>query len=234
MDRLGCRAFWFLDSSNSALVLLGGFGGKAPPAWFVKADSNRTLWRSAVPNSLLAFPNGPAWQRAKRTVAPLFSAKSLDRALPMVHRCSAQLVRALKQAGAGTEISMNEFAAAWSLDVIGQVAFGHDFAAVASHARGEPNEFGEGAGAIMKYLLRKYMMGDCLIHIFGRAHVRAFAQANQLYRSTAERVIAAVEAELETVSDASRDGAAASTAADASRSFLASLVRRTTTSTRAR
>ena len=81
----------------------------------------------------LATLEGPDWSRHRRIIQPSFQTTALRTALDqVVPNLTAQLVDAWTRAAAGRVIDVNSHLSALTLDVIGQVAFAHDFGALAN------------------------------------------------------------------------------------------------------
>ena len=160
------------------------------PKWFSDRgmDSGREGVCALLPRSILGLPLGPEWSRHRRAIAPLISAKSLETQLPHVLGACRELVNSNLRAGV---MDLYPLVGAWSLDIIGNVAFGHAFGALAGAKSGQ-SRYGSAAEGIMADMLRRFAGGP-LAHL-DRAACRKGKADMSVYRETAKEIIRASKA----------------------------------------
>ena len=170
------------------------------PKWFYgrDLDSGREGVNQLLPRSILGLPLGPEWSRHRRAIAPLFSAKSLEAQLPHVLGACRELVESNLQAGVA---DLYPVIGAWALDIIGNVAFGHEFGALAGAKSGHESRYASAAAGINADILRRFAKGP-----FASLDRAACAKATadmEVFRETAAEIIRASAAdEKKTYSDA--------------------------------
>lgn len=193
--------------------------GKMPKWYFHSStDSQRASMSSAgvpIDESLLGLPMGHKWGVHRRLIAPLFSAKHLSEFTPVINAQSNQLVEVWKaeyvrkmddQQGDVLEVASSLYA--WSIDIIGIVAFGTKFKALQTKdgmgTKFASNPYLNAAHVITTEILRVYKLGP-ILSSFNRTAVNANRAAVRLFRETASGIIAACEhPELDENSDAAR------------------------------
>ena len=118
------------------------------PKWFSgrDLDSGREGVNHLLPRSILGLPLGPEWSRHRRAIAPLFSAKSLEAQLPHILGACRELVDSNLQAGVS---DLYTVIGAWALDIIGKVAFGHEFGALAGAKSGHESRYASAAAGMV-------------------------------------------------------------------------------------
>ena len=128
------------------------------PKWFSSRDldSGREGLSHLLPRSILGLPLGPEWSRHRRAIAPLFSAKSLEAQLPHILGACSELVNSNLQAGVA---DLYPVIGAWALDIIGNVAFGHAFGALAGAKSGTESRYASAAAGINHDILRRFAKG---------------------------------------------------------------------------
>ena len=168
------------------------FFSGAMPSWFSdrRMDSNRAGLRFILPRSILGMPLGSDWSRHRRAIAPLFSAKSLETQLPHILSACRELVDSNLQAGV---MDLYPLMNAWSLDIIGRVAFGHEFGALAGAKDGHDSRYASAADGILGDLLRRFTKGP--FASLDRAACAQGKAAMAVYRDTAVEIIRASAAD---------------------------------------
>ena len=176
------------------------------PKWFSgrDLDSGREGVSHLLPRSILGLPLGPKWSRHRRAIAPLFSAKSLEEQLPHVLGACGELVDSNLQAGVS---DLYPVIGAWALDIIGNVAFGHEFGALAGAKSGRESRYATAAAGLNADILRRFAKG-------------AFAS---LDRAACAKATADMEVFRETAAEIIRASAAADAPATLRSSFVARL-----------
>ena len=162
------------------------------PKWFSgrDLDSGREGVNHLLPRSILGLPLGPEWSRHRRAIAPLFSAKSLEAQLPHILGACRELVDSNLQAGVA---DLYPVIGAWALDIIGNVAFGHEFGALAGAKSGKESRYASAAAGINADILRRFAKGP-----FARLDRSACAKATAdmaVFRETAADIIRASAAD---------------------------------------
>ena len=193
------HAFGALGEKYGRYVRIVGPLGKctvffsgAMPSWFSdrRMDSNRAGLRFILPRSILGMPLGSDWSRHRRAIAPLFSAKSLETQLPHILSACRELVDSNLQAGV---MDLYPLMNAWSLDIIGRVAFGHEFGALAGAKDGHDSRYASAADGILGDLLRRFTKGP--LASLDRAACAQGKAAMTVYRDTAVEIIRASAAD---------------------------------------
>ena len=159
------------------------------PKWFSgrDLDSGREGLSHLLPRSILGLPLGPEWSRHRRAIAPLFSAKSLEEQLPHVLGACQELVESNLQTGGVSDLY--PVIGAWALDIIGNVAFGHEFGALAGAKSGKESRYALAAAGINHDILRRFAKGP-----FASLDRAACAKATadmEVFRETAAEIIRA-------------------------------------------
>ena len=162
------------------------------PKWFSgrDLDSGREGVNQLLPRSILGLPLGPEWSRHRRAIAPLFSAKSLEAQLPHILGACRELVDSNLQAGVA---DLYPVVGAWALDIIGNVAFGHEFGALAGAKSGHESRYASAAAGINADILRRFAKGP-----FASLDRAACAKATadmEVFRETAAEIIRASAAD---------------------------------------
>ena len=162
------------------------------PKWFSgrDLDSGREGVSHLLPRSILGLPLGPKWSRHRRAIAPLFSAKSLEEQLPHVLGACGELVDSNLQAGVS---DLYPVIGAWALDIIGNVAFGHEFGALAGAKSGRESRYATAAAGLNADILRRFAKGA-----FASLDRAACAKATadmEVFRETAAEIIRASAAD---------------------------------------
>lgn len=173
---------------NSSVI----FTGMEIPDWFSKqdCDSKRDAFRTIIPNSLLAFKMGHEWATHRKLIAPLFGVKSLSGLLPKIQSSSVELegiLAARINQEPDAAVDLYPLLHAWSLDIIGKVAFGHVFGALQSHQSGAVNKYSQAASVILKEMIRKATQGP-IAHL-DRAKCREAEAAIETYRECVQNII---------------------------------------------
>ena len=162
------------------------------PKWFSgrDLDSGREGVNHLLPRSILGLPLGPECSRHRRAIAPLFSAKSLEAQLPHILGACRELVDSNLQAGVS---DLYPVIGAWALDIIGNVAFGHEFGALAGAKSGHESRYASAAAGINADILRRFAKGP-----FASLDRAACAKATadmEVFRETAAEIIRASAAD---------------------------------------
>lgn len=120
---LGAWSVAVLDCQIVKEILSDASAYKEQPRFLKKYDFLRTI----VGDGLVTL-EGPAWSRHRRILQPSFQenhiVKTLDAVAPEIAR---KLVAAWKKGGDNRMIDVFPHMSAATLDILGQVAFGHDF-----------------------------------------------------------------------------------------------------------
>uniref|UniRef100_A0A7S0LNJ1 Cytochrome P450 n=1 Tax=Coccolithus braarudii TaxID=221442 RepID=A0A7S0LNJ1_9EUKA len=183
------KAFRLLKFFARPVVYLGG----EIPAWFSdrKSDSDREALRLTIPKSILSLRMGPQWSEQRRLMAPIFSVSSLSGYLPLIHQSSEQLAASLlvqcEKVGSDRTLDVHPPLMSWSLDVIGKLAFGHDFGAVSSTAAGEKNAYHTAAEAILNGVVNRAVLR--WLSRFNIRTMRACESGLAKYRAAAAKMI---------------------------------------------
>ena len=133
--------------------------GEPLPSWWSTAKTFRGPFgdRSfGVPHSLLGLPAGREWASHRKIVALLFSRRSLEGCMGAIHASTEELAKLCE---AGGVLDLYPLLHAWSLDVIGRCAFGHEFGALAATAGGEGCAFTAAAALLNDGMVKHQAFG---------------------------------------------------------------------------
>mmetsp|Transcript_30986 Transcript_30986/g.101464 ORF Transcript_30986/g.101464 Transcript_30986/m.101464 type:complete len:509 (+) Transcript_30986:962-2488(+) len=169
--------------------------GEPLPSWWSTAKTFRGPFgdRSfGVPHSLLGLPAGREWASHRKIVALLFSRRSLEGCMGAIHASTEELAKLCE---AGGVLDLYPLLHAWSLDVIGRCAFGHEFGALAATAGGEACAFTAAAALLNDGMVKHQVLGP-LAHLLGwlpawarPRYWRRVEEARRLYAGTAEAIV---------------------------------------------
>ncbi|KAI8903058.1 cytochrome P450 [Gorgonomyces haynaldii] len=90
-----------------------------------------------MPFALFVIPSGETWKKHRKLLQPGFGPVHLNHTVRVAVESTKPLIESMKQ---GKTVNVYEMSNAFALDVIGQVAFGHDFKAVLSFVNGKSSD----------------------------------------------------------------------------------------------
>ncbi|KAL2920320.1 hypothetical protein HK105_200398 [Polyrhizophydium stewartii] len=146
---------------------------------FLREDYLHNATKDVFCYLLIVMPSGEMWKKHRKLLQPAFGPSHLRHVVQVSHQVVSEMADGwAKMAAASSDkatiVDVHKYFASLTLDVIGQVAFTHQFGGVRSMLSGKDNEGLKSFQALTRAAQLRVAIWPILWHVFGIARTSPF------------------------------------------------------------